>query len=394
MWHRMPWLSFLVLVSLALCSHPAVAAPVQVVDWQPVELDDSRVLAMSPNGQWLATLRHVAGQRPEACVIAANTFTERLCMDLSGFDAGLRADGVTWSPDSRRIVFDEEIYRTIRDGDLWVLDVATGTVTHLADDGYRGALPSDDNLPSSDVYLDTDPAWSPDGTELVFVRTTWKGAASPTRIVRLGIYGGTETTIVDFKNGKDAVFVTPRWSPDGKQIVYSEMSLDAGDSRNGIWTVGLDGQPPRQIVGVDPERGAPTLAEVSAHADKALVLYPRSLQMFDLNPWALLDLATGATTVLEAPARGSATSKPDPFAVTALATFSPDGDAVLLASWIGDFSDLYAVTIESGEMTPLIEGMDAVSALRPLGGLTWASNATIYVPTGDTGGRILKLDRG
>jgi Tol biopolymer transport system component len=52
----------------------------------------------------------------------------------------LRMEDVVWSPDSTRIVFSEQTFVTFKDGDLWVMDAATGTLTNLTDDNYTDAI--------------------------------------------------------------------------------------------------------------------------------------------------------------------------------------------------------------------------------------------------------------
>jgi dipeptidyl aminopeptidase/acylaminoacyl peptidase len=324
------------------------------------------------------------------CVLAANTLTERLCMDLAGFDAGLRPEGVVWSPDSRRIAFDEDIARTMRDGDLWVLDVATGEATHLTDDGYRGALPTAETNSGTDVYLDTNPAWSPDGTALVFARTVWQRDAAPTPIVRVGIADGRETTLLSLGDRDGAMFVKPLWSSDGRRIVYSEVLPDEGDRRNGVWEFGVDGQGWRQITGADPASGPPVLAELSAGGDLALVHYPQPLDRWDGSPWAILDLATGAVTPLGTLAGGEATAAASDVTATVGASFSPDGRSILIVSWVGDVGALLVEAV-GGEVTPLLGGIPAAEPVRPAGGNTWATNGTIFVPTGDGDGLLVEL---
>src|SRR5579872_3320621 len=57
------------------------------------------------------------------------------------------------------------------------------------------------------------PAWSPDGRQLAFVRTV----DSKPQIFLLSFDGGEPTQLTHFRYGASA----PKWSPDGKEILFS-----------------------------------------------------------------------------------------------------------------------------------------------------------------------------
>jgi dipeptidyl aminopeptidase/acylaminoacyl peptidase len=87
---------------------------------------------------------------------------------------------------------------------LWVIDAATG---------------SDRQLTSGEEWNDTDPQWSPDGTRIAFVsdRTghEYEGGFNKDVWV-IPAEGGSLTKISDH----DFEDTSPRWSPDGKRIVF------------------------------------------------------------------------------------------------------------------------------------------------------------------------------
>ena len=71
-------------------------------------------------------------------------------------DPGLDRDPA-WSPDGARLAFVHDRGGTDADNDIYVLDVATRTVTaQLTNDGIE----------------DGNPVWSPDGTQIAFVKAT------------------------------------------------------------------------------------------------------------------------------------------------------------------------------------------------------------------------------
>jgi Tol biopolymer transport system component len=100
---------------------------------------------------------------------------------------------------------------------------------------------------------DADPAWSPDGRKLAFVR----GAGSDRRDLMVLDFdqGGAVTRLVEGKDAQPAAAGAPAWSPDGKSIVFA---TDRGEGEGtGLWLVGADGtglrrltRPPRALAWV------------------------------------------------------------------------------------------------------------------------------------------------
>jgi Tol biopolymer transport system component len=117
-----------------------------------------------------------------------------------------------WSPDGRRIAFEEA-------GDVRVLDLETGQVEAAV------ATPS----------WDGEPQFSPDGRWLAYASE--ESGRSEVYVAAVG--GGPEKWLVSAKGG-----FAPRWSPAGDEILYH--GLD-----DGIWVAAVD-------LGGTPELGVPT----------------------------------------------------------------------------------------------------------------------------------------
>lgn len=129
-----------------------------------------------------------------------------------------------WSPDGTRIAFhartiiydsEERRFRSLDDSEIYVVNVADGTVQQLTDDEYG----------------DYAPVWSPDGTRIAFQSFRDRDY----QIVVMDADGGNQVQLTDLPG----LNKSPAWSPDGTQIVFSGSS--------GLYLIDADGGNLRQL---------------------------------------------------------------------------------------------------------------------------------------------------
>jgi Tol biopolymer transport system component len=119
--------------------------------------------------------------------------------------------GPAWSPDGTRIVFSSE-----RGGDpvkgspyrIWTVEVQSGRLTQLT------GLPGQE-APAS-PWEDYDPAWSPDGARIVFVRAVHDGTSLKARTLAAVPAAGGPVT-VEHAETDPGNLLTPAFSPAGRR---------------------------------------------------------------------------------------------------------------------------------------------------------------------------------
>lgn len=132
--------------------------------------------------------------------------------------------GFSWSPDGRRLAYDS----------YW----RGGGILVMNDDGsWRVRL-----LGHEEETVNIFPAWSPDGSKIVFVRATpAEEGIEDLDIFVMDVDGGNVTQLTDTPDADEWV---PTWSPDGSKIVY-----DYSKGRRGgdIYVIDADGSNPRAL---------------------------------------------------------------------------------------------------------------------------------------------------
>ncbi|MCC7450250.1 MAG: PD40 domain-containing protein [Anaerolineae bacterium] len=316
----------------------------------------------------------------------------------------LRIDfnSIRWSPDSTRVAYTEDFFRTFRDSDIWVMDSATGKATDLTDDGaFKFNLrPPQDADPVG--FIDAVPRWSSDGKRLAFIRYMLTFGNWQPYLYTVDANGGTPKEGGILTGERFGIYALA-WSPDGKQIAYNRgISRNQGD-QNGMWVADLEGKNARQILSVKlaaTAEATPTVRERARVAIPMNIEYSpdgRSLLAFD--PAGLGEFTArweDFTSSRVFTVDGSGSTPVDADEVAHWAGWSPTGTALVYIARSArnpDVDGLYVVEKPGAQGRKIYSGRIVLSGntWRPL---EWASNNTILVFQPEGGGKFLLLHLG
>ena len=124
----------------------------------------------------------------------------------------------TWSPDGKQTAFVRarqpgiklqpgDVFGQFQDGDVWVLDLASGEESKLVENAFN-------------------PAYSPDGRRIA-VDASWAG---PRRVWLLDRQGHNPQQVTT-DTSEEVAHLAPTWSPDGKKIVFQNLARTKFDIR-------------------------------------------------------------------------------------------------------------------------------------------------------------------
>ena len=144
--------------------------------------------AWSPDGTRIAFSSNLGGLYSLYTVNADGTNRVQLTVDSSDFDPA-------WSPDGSKIAF-ESNRDDAMNPELYVMDLATGTVTRL----------------TNDLGTDWAPAWSPDGSTIAWEHNY--------EIYLMNADGTNQRKLTTAPNQD----FSPTWSPDGEWIAFDRQA--------------------------------------------------------------------------------------------------------------------------------------------------------------------------
>jgi Tol biopolymer transport system component/serine/threonine protein kinase len=123
-----------------------------------------------------------------------------------------------WSPDGKQVAFVRahqpdvklqpgDVFGMFQEGDVWVLDLASGEETKLVENAFN-------------------PAYSPDGQRIA-VDASWAG---PRRVWLLDRQGHNPQQVTT-DTSEEVAHLAPAWSPDGRKIVFQNLARTKFDIR-------------------------------------------------------------------------------------------------------------------------------------------------------------------
>ncbi|HSA54747.1 MAG TPA: hypothetical protein VLE53_03545, partial [Gemmatimonadaceae bacterium] len=305
----------------------------------------------SLSAAWHAAIRREMG--PE---LAQRTAPEALGRAVVAGDEGDQNVAPTVSPDGRYVAYFSS--RGLFGMELFVADVATGRtvkqITSITTNPHFDAL----------SFISTAGSWSPDGRRLAVV-----------------VYaeGDNEIDIFDVESG-DVVerirtpgvggMADPAWSPDGQRLAFSGMKGGISD----LYVYDFAERRTRQLTDDREAQLQPAWSPdgraIAFATDAGEGTDFQRLTFGELR-LALLDAASGTVRLLPGFDRGKHINP----------QFSPDGSTLFFISDRDGVSDIYRLTLETGEMrrvTRVATGVSGITALSPALSVSRATGALLF----------------
>jgi hypothetical protein len=156
-----------------------------------------------------------------------------------------------WSPDSNKILVwvDMFIPNPPIDTDIWIVDIQSGQVANLTDDGFDGFLATqleDGTYHISEAPVEFSPIWSHNSEEVFFLRTSLNENSYPSwaqlRLESTSIGSLQNKVLYDFGEIYRVRRTPLALSGDGKTIALylSENQNNSATSTEGIWLFNIE----------------------------------------------------------------------------------------------------------------------------------------------------------
>ncbi len=369
----------------------AATPSVEINGGREIELDFEPVV-LSPDGTSIAGIE----DRSSICLFSIVDEDSR-CRAVPRNGLILPAS-IVWAPASSAIAFSLDALPTLRNSDIFIFDIARGDLVNLTPDpapakpdgetesptsrGSHVMRPSD-ATPDSDgrpFWMDVFPAWSPDGSELVFARHEIPDGSAA--IMRISRTGGEAALAVDLASIEIPFILGPILWPEDDAIIFSGTG-----SRGGLREASLKTGHVRLMLEAD-DPDLPDAVAVSASADgEWLSVYSlRNVQRNNVEGFfGLVERATGEILIF------TFANGPDQF-VKVVPRFGPEA-SLLAATFGGNPQTLHVWDITTARPVASFSlSGDGPDIDFLLVGLSWAANGTILVPGPKESAQIVEVE--
>ncbi|MEP6745166.1 MAG: hypothetical protein ABJB33_06680, partial [Gemmatimonadota bacterium] len=324
--------------------------------------------ALSPDGARLVFSRDMGGIRQLFLINIADGAESRITRDSSD---NIQA---AWTPDAGGVVFVRarrprarlepgDVFGEFSGGDIWRRDLATGVEERLVEDGYNPSVAFDGrlafdarragtrriwiadqqgrnvqqlSLDSSEAVAHVAPRWSPDGKHIVFQKI--ERTRFDIRIMDVATRESHDVTNDAYAD------IQPAWDPSGRAIWYT--SNRAGGYNIWRMPVRSDGTP----------AGLPVQMTTGAGPDVELSVPAAGARM----AFTVLHLNADLWRLPVAPRTGRPTGAPKPVVVTtredSRGAWSPDGRSIAFNSDRGGDMNIWIHSLADGTDRQLTRG--------------------------------------
>jgi len=280
----------------------------------------------SPDGRQIAFMRY-SDKVVSIYIVPALGGTEHRVYTGPAF----MKEGLSWSPDGRFLAFPESNAANPTRSSISLLSLADSSTKALT-------------FPPAG-WFDHEVAFSPDGTQVAFVRSTVAGVSNDVFVMPAS---GGDAKRLTFDNRP--IMGPPAWTADSREIVFSSNRAAA----TGLWRVSAAGSTPRPVAGPMGEARWPS---ISARGNT--LVYEQGLSKFDI--WRL-DLKD--TKHHEGPPSALVTEKGNKMRPE----LSPDGKKIAFESNRLGFWDIWTCNVD-GANCDRITSLDGVA-----GRARWSPN--------------------
>ncbi len=236
--------------------------------------------AWSPDGRELAVASFDPGgpTRGFDVVDVASGSRRTIAFAPDGYPPGVNPLFIAgWRPDGKAVL-------------VWVDEYGSGSIAQDGLDLWLVPLDgSDPHKLGQTLVKRSWIRWSPDGTRLAIVRSNWRGVNDGDRTVTLCSSAGTCTPL----SGPDDATLDPAWSPDGRQLVFvrkpakqampevrgNRVDWRALYAARRLWIANADGSGAREMTGAGSGVASPRWS-----AGGKRVLYVSNDALWALNP--------------------------------------------------------------------------------------------------------------